>query len=210
MIISNTEPAMIANRWYPLPKNTRGSYKSYPTPQSLLRMSLGESNYKFVCETVTSEHIRAAAILPLGIPFNHLLNEPWAMNFRHSEWRMIMVSTMDPMRWLTIAKASGAIAWMKGHSMTYVYHWEPPLRDATGAKIRPPNALGITGEDTSPKGRKKRTDTGIQKKKYDRSGVVADLLNGELNHTKIGLKHGISRITVIKIAHEENIRERTI
>ena len=209
MITLNTEPAMIANRWYPLPKNARGSYKSYPTPQSLLRTSLGEDSYKFVCETVTSDHIRAAAILPLDIPFDHLLNEPWAMNFRHTEWRMIMVSAVDPLRWIQLARASGATAWLKASSMTYVYQWEPPKLDSTGAKVRPPNALGITGEmQISANGRKKRNDTGVAKKDYDRNEIIADLLSGRMNHSQIGVKHGLNRITIMKIAHTENIRDR--
>jgi len=209
MIISNIEPTMIANRWYPLPKDNRRSYKSYPTPQSLLRASLGEDSYKFVCETVTSEHIRAAAILPLEIPFDHLLNEPWAMNVRESNWRMIMVSAVDPLRWIQLARASGAVAWLKASSMTYVYQWEPPKLDATGAKVRPANALGITGQPAIlPSGRKKRNDTGRAKKDYDRDEIVADLLSGQMNHTEIGLKHGLNRITIMKIAHSENIRER--
>jgi hypothetical protein len=133
------------------------------------------------------------------------------MNVRESEWRMIIVSAVDPLRWIQLARASGAVAWLKASSMTYVYQWEPPKLDATGAKIRPGNALGITGESTiSPSGRKKRNDTGRAKKDYDRNEIIADLLLGEMNHTEIGLKHGLTRITIMKIAHSENIREREI
>jgi hypothetical protein len=189
------------------------------------------------------------------------------MNFKHSEWRMIMVSTMDPLRWISIAKASGAIAWLKGHNMTYVYQWEPPPRDATGNKIRPPgcpvNDVAIVELFVAPdkkrtyrkphqnydrqtliadlkaekltqselmikydltrlsilkvcdelgiqrdRVRKKRNDTGKQKKVYSRVDIVSDLTLGTMNHTEIGKKHNISRITVLKIAHEENIRVR--
>jgi hypothetical protein len=189
---------LVANKWYPHYKGpSRGYANPYPTPQSVLRSSVGASEYKFLSETVTTDHIRAAVIMPRGVPFEHLLNEPWSMNYHNPSWRMIIVSTVDPLRWIELARASGAIAWFKSHSQTYTYNWEPPPLDSTGNKIRPPNALG-----TQVFGNCKTH----YKKKYDLADVIYDLNNRYLNCREIGLKHGITAATVQGIAKRAGIR----
>jgi hypothetical protein len=200
--------SLVANKWYPHYLGPGRSYKSiYPTPQSILRRAVGAEEYKFVCETVSTEHIRAAVVMPVDVPFQHLLsNEPWGMSYREADWRMIIVSTLDPLRWIQLARASGAIAWLKGHTQTMTYNWEPPPLDEHGLKKRPPNALGITGDQTKhASGRLVRKDRG-RPKKYKPEDMLADLLSAELSHTEIGKKHGVSRLTVFTFAKRNGIR----
>ena len=201
---------LVANKWYPQYSGPGRSYKNiYPTPQSILRRAVGSEEYKFVSETVTTEHIRAAVIMPLNVPFQHLLaNEPWGMSYRDKTWRMLIVSTADPLRWIELARASGAIAWLKGHSQTYIYNWELPDTDQHGLKKRPPNALGLTGEpERHEDGRKVRKDSGSVKK-YNKEDMLDDLRAGLLTHYEIGLKHGVSRITVFNLAKKHNLGTR--
>lgn len=191
---------LVANKWYPHYKGAGRSYRSvYPTPQSILRLAVGAEDYKFVSETVTSDHIRAAVVMPLDVPFQHLLaNEPWGMSYNNKEWRMLIVSTLDPMRWIELARASGAIAWLKGHNMTMTYNWEPPETDEHGLKKRPPNALGVTRIPEPGL----RSDAGVQRKDYNKEGILEDLRLGDMTQQEIATRHGISRITVLKIAQQ--------
>lgn len=124
---------LIANKWYPFYQGPGRSYKSiYPTPQSILRSCVGSSEYKFTSNTVTTEHIRCACVLPLGLPFQHLLSVPWAMSYKTDEWRMIIASTLDSVSWIELARASGCIAYLKSHSMAVTYQWEQPLKENYG------------------------------------------------------------------------------
>lgn len=195
--------SLVANKWYPQYKGPGRSYKSgYPTPQSILRKAVGAEDYTFVSETVTPEHIRAAVIMPLDAPFQHLLSEvPWGMTYTTPEWRMLIVSVLDPMRWIELARASGAISWLKGHNMTITYNWEPPPVDEHGLKKRPPNALGATRIPVPGA----RSDKGVQRKEYDKDSLIQELKLGNLTHKEIGDKFGVSRITVIRIAQENGL-----
>jgi hypothetical protein len=86
---------------------------------------------------------------------------------------------------------------MKGHTQTYTYNWEPPQRDATGNKIRPPNAPGTVFF----------TDCKTHyKKKYDLGAVIADLNQRYLTTREIGEKHNITAATVQSIAKRANIK----
>jgi len=131
--------ALVANKWYPeFSKPSRKNYYSpYPTPQSILRRAVGVEEYKFTCETVTTEHIRAAVVMRPDVPFAHLLNEPWGMSYRTELWRMLIVSTVDPLDWIERARTSGAVAWQRNHNMSCTYNWEPPVLDEHGLKIQP-------------------------------------------------------------------------
>jgi hypothetical protein len=193
--------ALVANKWYPEYQGSSIPYKTqYPTPQSILRASVGSVEYSFVSETVTPEHIRAAVVMPRDVPVEHLLaNVPWGMTYTTPDWRMLIVSVVDPGAWIEIARASGAVAWMKTHSQTCTYNWEPPPRDHTGSKIRPPNAPGSV----------MFTDCKTHyKKKYDLAEVISDLNNRYLNTKEIGDKHGISKATVQNIASRAGIKLR--
>ena len=189
------------NIWYPIPKN---NVSMYPSPQSILRLAVGTGEYKFVSQTITSDHIRAACVMPLDVPFQHLMDEPWAMSYKNDSWRMIIVSTLKPTTWLEIARASGAISWYKGHPNTITFDWEEskPVLDRHGLMVRPPNALGANGKEN------KIPSVGKQQKDYNREDVIDDLREGLLSQTAIGEKHGISRITVIKIGKQEGIITR--
>jgi len=197
--------AQTANRWYPLPKTPRSSYKSFPIPQSILRASLGESSYLFKSQIIDSDGVRAAAILPHDVPFSHLMQTPWSMSFRGPEWRMIIVSVLDPMKWIELARSSGCQAWLKSHNRTYVYSWEQmrPELDAHGMAIRSPNP-GLR-----PDGTKKTSPlTGIQKKNYDKEEILDQLRENILTQKQIADKHKISRVTVMAISKEAGIVKR--
>lgn len=204
---------LVANKWYPQYKGPGRTYRSiYPTPQSILRAAVGAEEYKFVSETVTTEHIRAAVVLPLDTPFQHLLSAvPWGMTYTTKEWRMLIVSVLDPYAWIDLARASGAIGWLKGHAQTYTYQWEPPPRDHTGNKIRPGNALGITNvAELHDDGRKIRNDRG-RPKKFDREALLEDLRENKKTHVELAIKHNVSRITVHTFARRNGftkIREK--
>jgi hypothetical protein len=198
MSFQKSSSQLVANKWHPQP--TTGCSK-YPSPQGVLRASLGEENYKFVSETVTSDHIRCAAVLPLGVPFSHLLDVPWGMNYRTPDWRMIIVSTLDTNKWLDLCRASGAIGWLKASNMTITYQWEKPPLDPHNCKIRPPNALGITARPAEDR----RSDVGVQRKNYDKVSLVDDLRGGQLTHQQIADKYELSRNRIHSIAKEYGI-----
>lgn len=141
----NPIPTIISNKWHPLPKNPHGSYTSYPTPSAILRESLGEKNYKFIAEGPNADYIRAACILPLNYHYSHLMAVPWSMSFRSLGWRMIIVSTLDTMTWIELARSSGSVSYWKSSSVASTYQWEMYPMDQYNAKIRPANALGATG-----------------------------------------------------------------
>lgn len=194
--------SLVANKWYPL----QNGKPLYPTPQSILREAVGTEEYKFMCETVTIDHIRAAVIMPLDVPFQHLLNDvPWGMSYKSDNWRMIIVSVLDPTKWLTIARASGAKAWLKGHSQTMTYNWEPPETDEHGLKVRPPYCAGDRNNTT----KKSSSKTGTQVKKYDRPSLVQDLRLREQTYVQIAEKYGLSRIRVMEIAKQEGLTRTT-
>lgn len=190
--------ALVANKWYPYYKGPLKLYNTpYPTPQSILRASVGSIEYSFVSETVTPGHIRAAVVMPRDVPIQHLLSQmPWSMIYTTPTWRMIIVSVTDVMTWIELARASGAVAWLKTHAQTHTYNWEPPERDETGNKIRPPNAMGMTQTLDGKR---------CYKKRYDRDEVLSDLKCGRYSTVEIGVRHGITSATVQSIAKQERI-----
>jgi hypothetical protein len=196
MVMTLASSNITANRWYP----QLGKKSPYPTPQSILRGAYNAEAYKFIAEGPDVDYIRAAVILPLDVPFSHLLNEPWVLSFRGPEWRMLIASTDDPIRWIDLARASGCIAYQRGHTKTFTYKWEMHPMDKFNCKLRPNNALGVTKSTT-----KKIVK---QQKPYDRDALVDDIRAGLMTQTDIGKKHGLSRIRVMAIAHEEGIRQR--
>lgn len=194
-----TVETLTANKWYPL--QAKGK-PLYPSPQSILRRAVGAEEYKFVSETVTTDHIRAACVMPMDVPFQHLLSEvPWGMSYNGGSWRMLIVSTLDPNRWLTLARASGAIGWLKGHNQTITYNWEPPEVDEHGLKKRPGNALGVTGE-------KKSKRFYPQRIAYDKASILEDLRTSTMSHREIGEKHGVGRLVVFKISKDHGLSNR--
>jgi hypothetical protein len=200
-----TSDNLTPNKWYPMIRN---GVRQYPTPQSILRESVGAEEYKFVCETVTTEHIRAAVIMPLDVPYLHLLNEPYSLVYTNSSWRMIIVSTLDPIRWLDLARGTGAQAWWRGHNMTITYNWQQPILDDLGNKIRPPNALGYTRPlVVTETGRRVRSDIGVPRGKYDQTQLLSDICTGMMTWVEIANKHGISRMTAARVAREHGVKK---
>ena len=198
-----TSDNLTPNKWHPVPRNNT---RMYPTPQSILREAVGADEYKFVSETVTTEHIRAAVIMPLSAAYDHLLHEPYSLVHTNSSWRMIIVSTLDPICWLDLARSTGAMAWWRGHNMSITYNWQQPLTDELGNKIRPPNALGkttITQYDAS--GRRLRSDAGVPRGKYDLNQLLDDICEGSMTWVEIGIRHNISRITAMRIGKQHGI-----
>jgi hypothetical protein len=47
-----------------------------------------------------------------------------------------------------------------------------------------------------------------QVKDYDKQSLIQDLKIGLVNHTELGYRYGLTRTTVLKIAHEAGIRKR--
>ena len=194
---------LVANRWYPAFKGVGRSYRNpYPTPQSILRESLGQEEYKWVCKTVTADHIRAACVLPRGVPYAHLTNAPWSLIYTTSDWVMIIVSVADRYKWIDLCRASGAIAWQTAHNMTYIYEWTPPALDENGMEIRPPNALGATAVPGS-----KRADFNVPKKKYDRAALLDDIRSELLSYEAMSDKYGLTRQTIYNIQKREGIEQ---
>jgi len=149
-----------------------------------------------------TEGIRAAVIMPLDVPFGHLLTEPWSLVFYHTEWRMIITSTYDQMRWIDVARSSGCIAYQVGHTKTVTYKWSPPELDEHGIKVRQSGPLKIlVPADTEYNPR-------LQKKSYDRESLIQDLRIDQSNHTQLGIKYGLTRTSVLKVAHDAGIRKR--
>ena len=191
--------SLVANKWYPDYRGPLKVYRPpYPTPQSILRAAVGAEEYMFVSETVTTEHIRAAVVMPLDVPFQHLLSEvPWGMSYKTDEWRMLVVSVLDPYSWIELARASGAIAWMKNHAKSYTYNWEPPPLDQHGLKFRVGQGRP-TNEAMDARG-------AGRPKKFDREALLEDLILNEKTQQEIANKHGISRITVLKFAQKNGL-----
>jgi hypothetical protein len=187
--------ALVANKWYSIYKKPS---TGYPSPQSILRAAVGAQEYMFLSETVTTEHIRAAVVMPLDVPFQHLLSSvPWGMSYRTESWRMIIVSVLDSYAWIELARASGALGWMKNHNKSYTYNWEPPPLDQHGLKFRA-GAGRPTNEAMDARG-------AGRPKKYDRDLLLEDLRMGEKTHGELATKHGISRISVLKLAQKNGL-----
>ena len=133
------------------------------------------------------------------------MNTPWSLSYRGPEWRMIIVSVLDPHKWIELARASGARAWLKGHSRTYVYSWEArrPEQDEHGIVIVPPQP-GLR-----PDGKPKTSAlAGRQRKDYDRAAIIDALRENLLTQKQIADQHNISRITVMSISKEAGIEKR--
>jgi hypothetical protein len=134
------------NVWHPI--TTNNSRSPYPLPQTILRQAVGAREHKFQCETVTTESIRAAVVMPRGVPFEHLLAVPWAMTYTTPNWRMIIVSVEDQMAWIDLARATGAVHYFRSHAKCNVYRWHEPDLDEHQLKIRAKNATKEYDEQT--------------------------------------------------------------
>lgn len=199
------------NKWY-TPAGQSNKRNLYPSPQSLLRASYHDdtSSYYWTSEGPSTQHIRAAAVFARNATFHHLLdNVEYALIAYFEEKIMLIISELRAKDWLDTAIESGAEAWMINSNMASTWSWSEPALDATGNKIRPaclPCEYSAS-ESIVAAFRLKRPDKQRQIKKYDYQGVLADVAAGELTHSEIGVKHGISRQTVIKLAHRNGLKK---
>lgn len=190
---------MIANRWYD--HNFNRINNVYPTPQSVLRYTCGVADYKFLCDTVSTDHIRAAIVLDKDKPFNHLMNTPWSMVYATAEWRMIIVSVLNIQSWLDLAISSGAHGFFKASNMTITYQWEPPRLDSTGNKYRPPGSpLPDIPEEREIGSQKKTRKWTPPRQDFDREGLLADIRDGILLQQELQDKYGLTRVRIKEIA----------
>jgi hypothetical protein len=173
------------NKWYQTDKKSK---LTYPTPQSILREAVGASEYKFLCKTTNTDHIRAAAIMP-------------ALIYKTKLWVMIIVSISEPTKWLDIAKSSGAIAWQKGSSQTVLYQWERPDMDQHGLEVRPSNTGLVTDELAKSFQLKNPGKPRRQIKDYDHTAMMQDIKDNKLTYVAMAEKYNVSRITVMTNAH---------
>ena len=191
---------MIANRWYD--HNFKKINNVYPTPQSILRFTCGVADYKFLCDTVSTDHIRAAVVLDKLKPFSHLMNTPWSMTYTTDAWRMVIVSVLNIQSWLDLAVSSGCDAFFKASSMTITYQWEPPRMDSTGNKYRPPGSpMPDIPEEFEFNDLKRRTWT-KPKTDFDRDGLLTDIREGVLLQQELIDKYGLTRVRIKQIASE--------
>ena len=195
---------MIANRWYD--HNFKRINNAYPTPQSILRFSCGVADYKFLCETVSTEHVRAAVVIQKDLPFSHLMATPWSMQYATKDWRMIIVSVLNIQSWIDLAASSGADAFFKANSMTITYQYEPPRLDSTGNKYRPPGApmpdIPEVPEYGTPIKRKWTPPGSVV---FDRDALLADIREGVMFQQALQDKYGLTRLRIKEIACEAGL-----
>jgi hypothetical protein len=190
---------MIANRWYD--HNFKRTNNVYPTPQSILRFACGVADYKFLCDTVSTEHVRAAVVIKKDLAFSHLMDTPWSMQYATADWRMIIVSVLNIQSWIDLAASSGADAFFKASSMTITYQYEPPRLDSLGNKYRPPGAPGPDIPEEHEFGQEKKPRTWTPPKQdFDREGLLADIRAGVMLQQDLQLKYGLTRNRIKDIA----------
>lgn len=210
---------LIPNYWY----GPAGVYKAkrpFTSPQSVLRASYTDdtSTYHFTCEGPSTDCIRASAILPADLPFADLLDgvQYTLVASLGDNQRMLIVSTLNPLEWIDRAIEGGAVAWILNHNKASTWSWQPPVCDATGNKIRPACLRNSVDTDTAVNHttlagwtRLKNPDAPRRQiKEYDFDGIIADLKLGGQTHKQIGDKHGVSRVTVMSIAHRNGFKKK--
>lgn len=209
------------NNWY----GPAGMYKAkrpFASPQSVLRESYtnDESTYHFTCEGPNIDSIKASAVLPIDMPFSTLLDGvQYCLTAKlNSQHRMLIVSTLNSLEWIDRAIEAGAIAWIINHGKAHTWSWQPPELDPTGNKVRPQclRNLGLEKQAVNHSTlaswtRLKNPDAPRRQiKEYDFDGIIADLTEGKLTQRAIGDKHGVSRVTVMSIAHRNGFKKNTI
>ena len=129
MILHNFDlNTIMANRWHVIKNGQlRLNARAYPSPHMLLReCTTGGTQYPNL-DTRSVQHIRAAAVFKRAQSLGSLINVPWSFYVLDRDWLMLVVSVADRTRWLTEAQGAGALALLRGHNQTAVYHWEPQM-----------------------------------------------------------------------------------
>jgi hypothetical protein len=194
---------MIANRWYD--HNFNRINNVYPTPQSILRFACVVGDYKFLCDTVSTEHIRAAVVIKKDLAFSHLMATPWSMQYTTRDWRMIIASVLNIQSWIDLAASSGCDAFFKANSMTITYQYEPPRLDACGNKYRPPGAPQPDVPDVPEYGIQIKRKWTPPKTDFDREALLADIRAGVMLQQEIQDKYGLTRVRIKEIASEAGL-----
>ena len=198
-----------ANKWFG-PDGVYAGRGPFRSPQSFLKEAVGQEDYKWISKGPDTTAIRAAAVFPLDITqWAHLLDTPWGMNVRFTRtvgkytyhFRMLIVSVDDRHKWIERAVQAGATAWWLAATTNHVWTWSPPDLDENGLEIRPTGTY--IGDETKLLLRNQVRD-------YVLEDVISDVRANLLNFQQIGDKHGISRITVMKLAHRAGIRRNGI
>lgn len=193
-----------ANKWYG-PTGLYSGRGPFRSPQSFLKESVGQEDYKWISKGPDPTAVRAAAVFPIEVEqWAHLLDTPWGMNVRFRRvqgkyiynFRMIIVSVDDRYGWLERAINAGATAWWLGTASNHVWTWSPPDLDENSIEIRPTGTYIHT--DT-------KTILRNQVKDYNVDQVISDARDSSMTYQEIGAKHGISRITVMKLAGRAGI-----
>jgi len=197
------------NKWY-TPAGQSSKRTLYPSPQSLLRSSYTNdtTTYHWTSEGPTTMHIRAAAVFPRNAPIHNLLdNVEWGMIAFFDDKKMLVVSELRAKDWIDIAIEMGAEAWLINNNSASTWSWSEPQLDETGNKVRPACLKDAQSENINEAFRLKKPDKQRQFKDYDYQGVLSDLRAGELTHAAIGVKHGLSRNSIIKLAHRNGLKK---
>lgn len=167
----------------------------FPSPQILFRTSYGWADYTYISEGPDNKNIRAAAVFPANEPVAHLIDSvPYCLIAYFDRRKMLIVSVDDTRAWLDRAINSNAEGWYVNTSRSITWHWSEPELDEHGLKIRP---LSLGGPP--PKHVRRKTD-------YDKNALIDDLRSNTISHTDLGIKYGVSRITIMKVAHAAGIR----
>lgn len=199
------------NKWY-TPAGQSSKRNLYPSPQSLLRASYTDdtSTYYWTSEGPTTMHIRAAAVFSRTATFHHLLdNVEYGLVVHLEDKVMLIISELRAKDWLDNAIESGAEAWMINANSASTWSWSAPPLDSHGLKIRPAclPAEYAQSETIAEPFRLKNPDKQRQIKDYDYQGVLSDLKENVLTHAEIGVKHGLSRYTIVKLAHRNGYKK---
>lgn len=199
-----------ANKWYG-PNGLYAGRGPFGSPQHYLKTVVGQEDYKWIAKGPDSTYIRAAAVFPLEVEqWSHLLDVPWGLNCRvykevvnakygkyRYAFRMLIVSVEDRITWIERAIETGATAWQIGAGNTHVWRYTPPDLDEHGLEIRPTFTSAASAGDKINK---------IQFKDYNVDAVVAEIREGLLTYPEIGSRHGISKVTVMRIASRAGLQ----
>ena len=209
---------LVPNHWYG-PAGVFKVKRPFESPQAVLRASYtdDDSTYHFTCEGPNTDSIKASAILPADLPFADLLDgvQYTLVAKLNAEHRMLIVSTLNSLEWIDRAIEAGAIAWIVNHNKAHTWSWQPPVLDHTNNKVRPHCLLNFGIEKKAvnhstlpPWTRLKNPDAPRRQiKEYDFDAIIADLTEGKLTQREIGDKHGVSRVTVMSIAHRNGFKK---
>lgn len=197
------------NKWYG-PNGLYSGRGPFGSPQNYLKTVVGQEDYKWISKGPDPTYIRAAAVFPLDVAqWSHLLDVPWGLSCRvvkevvnakygkyRYDFRMLIVSVEDRIKWVERAVEAGATAWQISSSNAHIWKYAPPDLDEHGLEIRPNFTAGSVSADKINK---------VQFKEYKLEDVLDELREG-IPYRQIGIKHSISNVTVMRIANRAGLQ----